>query len=475
MTLVLVVAVPLAAAFVILVAGGRLRRGAIGTIGAVAPAFAFGISAATLQAVATGTGQIVADLGPWLPLRGSGLVLRADPSTMPLVLAVTAIATLIAVVALGELPREVAPRFYVALNVLVAATLVLLLAGDLVLLLAAWSVVGVCGAALAGAAGRSADAARDGMVSLVMARLGDAGLLVASLVLLGLFQTLDIDQIRGRLAQILLAPSAERALTVASVLIVASAASRVGLAPFGAWLGDPSRMPAPVAAAVHALVFPTGIALLLRLVDVVRYDVLVLAVALGGATALFAAAASLGSSRVEVWRTAAVLGALVAALGVGPATLVVLLIAAMLVRAAGLLARLGVVSGLGAALVVAAAAVFSAERPVIASALGLAALVLVVGAVAPSRITMAPRVSRVAGAAARLDGWPGLVGRIWRGAMALADRGGEAVIDRALRTVASLLETVSRAARGVETGPLWAQQALLIAASAAIVAYWVVR
>ncbi len=474
MTLVLVVAVPLAAAFVILVAGGHLRRGAIGAIGAAAPAFAFGISAATLQAVATGTGAVLADLGPWLPLRGSGLVLRADAAAMPLALACTAIATLIAVVAFASVPRDGARRFYVALDVLVAATLVLLMAGDLLLLLAAWSAVGVCGAFLAGRAARSADAARDGMVSLVMARLGDASLLVASLGLLALFQTLDIEQIETRLATILLAPSAERALGVASIFIVAAAASRVGLAPFSAWLGDPARMPAPVGAALHALVLPTGIALVLRLAEIVRYDVLVLAVALGGASALLAAAASLGSSRVETWRTAAVLGGVVAALGAGPATLV-LLIAAMFVRAVSLLARRRDVSGLSAAVVIAAAGVASMERPVIAAALGIAAALVVLGAVGTSRIALAPRVSSVMGGATRLDGLPPLVGRVWHTTTLLADRGGEAVIDRALRTVTALLETIGRAMGGLEAGPKWTHQTLLVAATAALVAYWIAR
>src|SRR6185503_3079542 len=476
MTLVLVVAVPLAAAIVILIAGGRLRRGAIGSIGAAAPAFAFGISAATAQAVASGTGDLVADLGPWLPLRGSGLVLRADAATMPVALALTAVATLIAVVGLSEIPREGARRFYVALDTLVAAGLVLLWAGDLVLLLAAWSAIGICGAALAGSATRSADGARDGMVSLVMARLGDAGLLVATLMLFGLFQTLDIEQIAGRLATITIAPSAERALTIASVLIVATAAARLGLAPFAAWLGDVSRTPAPIAAATGALVMPTGIVLLIRLVEITRADVMAFAVALGGATALFAAAASLGASRVEAWRTAAVLGAVVAALGVGGSTLVLLLIAAMVARAVGLLAsRRELASGLGSALVVALAGIVSAERPALAVTLLGGAALLVASALRVPRIALPARVSAVAGAAARLDGLPVLVARVFESVTLLADRGGEAVIDRALRAAASLLGALSRRVRGLGVGPAWAHPALLVAATAALVAYWVAR
>jgi NADH:ubiquinone oxidoreductase subunit 5 (subunit L)/multisubunit Na+/H+ antiporter MnhA subunit len=475
MTLVLVVAVPLAAAFVILVAGGRMRRGAIGTIGAAAPAFAFGISAATMQTITTGAGEVVADLGPWLPLRGSGLALRADDTTMPLVLAFTAIATLIAVAALAGVPRESARQFYVALDVLVAAAVVSLMAGDLMLLLASWSAVGVCGASMAGNAARSADAARDGMASLVMARLGEAGLLVASLGLLALFQTLDIPQIGARLSQIVLGPSTEQALAIASVLIVAAAASRVGLAPFGAWLGDPARTSAPVAAALHALVLPTGVVLVLRLIEVVRHDVLVFAVALGATTALLAAAASLGSSRVEAWRTTAVLGAVFAVLGAGPATLVLVLIAAMLVRAAGLLARRGELGGVGAAVVIAAGVVASIDRPVIAFALGVAAALVLFGAVGVSRVTLWPRVSSVMGAAVRLDGLPPFVARVWRGAMVLADRGGEAVIDRVLRATGSLLEAVSRAVHGLGAGPRWTHAMALIATTTALVAYWVAR
>jgi hypothetical protein len=75
----------------------------------------------------------------------------------------------------------------------------------------------------------------------------------------------------------------------------------------------------------------------------------------------------------------------------------------------------------------------------------------------------------------RLDGLPALVARLADGVMLLADRGGEAVIDRALRAVGAFLDGASRRARGLGSGPMWAHQALLVAATVALVAYWVAR
>jgi hypothetical protein len=91
MTLALVVALPLAGAVLIALIGGRLGARTIGAIATLFLTGSFGAAVAIAQAFAAGKTSLVAEIGPWLPVRGADLALVMDPAMVPLVLMVTGV------------------------------------------------------------------------------------------------------------------------------------------------------------------------------------------------------------------------------------------------------------------------------------------------------------------------------------------------------------------------------------------------
>ncbi len=401
MTLWLAVAAPLAGAILIAVAGGALGRRGVAAVGAGALAVSFGASVALAQAFAAGRTSLVADLGPWLPLRGSALALRLDPSTVPLILVTTAVAALLALHSIGSLSRtEGTRRYFAALDLIVSATLLVILARDLVLLLAGCEIAAASAYLLiTHRAWRPGDADA-GIRSFVTGRVGDAALLLGAFVLLGLFGTADLDEIGSRLAAIRLTSPADSTLFVATALLVSGALARSAQLPFHGWLPATLAAPEPAAALLHTVSgIQVGVIVLVRLAPLLHPGALVLAAAIGGATALLGAIVSLAESdrrRAIAWSTASHAGLMFAAVGAGaPGVALFQLLSHALAKATLLLApdvaerapnarAFGFVSGvLGLGLLPPAATFFSAsalasafaDRPLLLGVLLAVALV----------------------------------------------------------------------------------------------------
>lgn len=324
MTLVLLMAVPFAAALLFLLAGHRLGRGAVGALGTAALAFAFGIAIAIGQAFAAGKTSLVAEIGQWLPLRGADLALRVDPASVPLLLAITGIGTLVALAAASR-PRGSAGagRLFCALEVLVGGALLVVTARDLVLVLAGWGVAGLATSLLLGHARQTAEGAVAGARSLVFARASDLALLLGTLALLALFRTVDIAEISARVATINPTPTADSALLAASLLIVAGVLVRTAQLPLHIWLvGDP-RAPAAASAAVESIATLSGAALLIRLAPALHPAALTAAAILGAITAVVGMTSALAngngrrSQSGQTWNTVAQLGAVVVVVAAG--------------------------------------------------------------------------------------------------------------------------------------------------------------
>lgn len=559
MTLALVIVVPLAAGALLLVAGGRLGRAATAALGVAGPAVSFVATAAIAQAFVVGKTTLVADLGPWLPLRGSDLGLRVDPVAVPIMLATAGAATLIALHAATRLGRG-ARRFLIALDLLTAALLTVVMARDLVLVLVGWEIVGLCAYLLIGHARERPDAAVAGARALVMSRVSDIALLGVIVGSLALFRTVGLEEIAGRLAAITLTPAASSAALALGFLTLIAGAARMAQLPLHGWLPDPRATPAAALAAVHALVPVSGAVLLVRLGAGLHPTVLAAAVATGAITAIIA---SLGvvtngpGERSARWITIAQLGAVMVAGGLGsvlgasflmilailtrcasflryeagpgsprpgaleglglvavligacivlaplapPAALAALLIAATLAsahvartlavdaarvdRRAGLntLATLpAIVSAVVAvaffALVTTGRASLGVPAPVVSvEMLAAPALAITVGvtvALARARIHLPSRLATAAADLASAS-WSGAVAAIsWSIAGVLA-HGAEGGIGRGAAMVTVALARAGRASGEFAAGSVWAHEALFIAATAAIVAYWVVR
>ena len=327
MTLLLVVAFPFSSAAVLAILGRRLGRRSAGAILVGGLALAFATAVAIAQAFAAGKTSLVAEIGPWLPLRGADLALRADPATVPLLVTLTAVAAVLAFSAVtgGDEDVEV-PRFGAAFALSVGGAALVVVAANLMLLFAGWELVAVGTYLLVAHRRDRPAAAAAGLRSFVVARVGDAAFLVAVLALLGMFHTVDIAEITQHLSGFAAQPDAlarfGTALFVPSLLVVIAALARSAQLPLHLWLPDVSDAPAAASALIHALVASGGVVLIVRLGPLVHPGLLAGAAVVGALTALAGASVALSQTdlrRLLAWSTVSQLGLAIVAAGSGAA------------------------------------------------------------------------------------------------------------------------------------------------------------
>lgn len=230
MTLALCVALPLAAAMVVGLIGGRLgRRGMVAVVG-VAFVLAGGATLAMAQAFALGKTALVAEIAPWLPVRGSRMGLVATMSSIPLLL--VAAAAPLALVALSA-GRPAGRRFFGGAALVSAGLALVAVAADLLLMAAGWQLAALGTFLLATARDEQAPAGPPAARALALHRVADVAFLVGVASLAALFQTVDIAEIARRMDPSLPREALDRvALSIAtpSVLLAAAIAISAVLA-----------------------------------------------------------------------------------------------------------------------------------------------------------------------------------------------------------------------------------------------------
>ena len=324
MTLALLVALPLAGAVLVAVVGGLLGRRAVGVVATLFIGLSFGAAVAMAQAFGAGKTQLVAELGPWLPIRGADLSLVITPATAPLVLMVTGVSTLISLYSIGYLGHDAGiRRYFAAIDLFVFAMLLIVVASNLLLLFAGWELVGLCSYLLIAHWRERPAAAAAGVKAFVVNRVGDAAFLVGIFMFLGLVNTVDLAEITRRVQPALqqLTVEANAQLFAASVLLLIGALAKSAQLPLHVWLPDAMEGPTPVSALIHAATMVTaGVVLLVRLGTVLHPDVLFAAAVIGVITALFAAVVALAQidhKRVLAWSTISQIGLMFVGAGVG--------------------------------------------------------------------------------------------------------------------------------------------------------------
>jgi NADH:ubiquinone oxidoreductase subunit 5 (subunit L)/multisubunit Na+/H+ antiporter MnhA subunit len=330
LTLLLVVALPFAAAIILALSpflGRRLGRSA-GAILTAALALSFGAAVAIAQAFVAGKTSLVAEFGAWLPLRGSDLALRIDTPMVPVLVGLTAVATLIALASLATREEGTDPaRFGVAFGLTVGALLLVVTARDLLLLFAGWELL-AAGTYLLVADRRDRPAAATAALrSFVVARVGDTALLVAVLWYFATFRSVDIGELAQRIDGFGTQPDAvarlQAALLVPSLLVLVAALARSAQLPFQVWLPDAARTGTASSALIQSSVAAAGVLLLVRLAPVLNGNALAAAAAIGAITALFAASAALAQSdrrQLVAWSTVSQIGLMFVGAGAGSAS-----------------------------------------------------------------------------------------------------------------------------------------------------------
>ena len=330
----LVVFIPLAGILVNLLLGKYLGEKGVGLTASLASGGAFVIAVILALALIRQPEGAVVTLAEWMTI-GSFQVnwaFRVDTLAVTMMLVVSGVGTLIHVYSIGYMHADVRHngdpsrfrRFFVYLNLFIAAMMLLVSADNYLMLFVGWEGVGLCSYLLIGfwfEKGQDGlGNARAAKKAFIVNRVGDFGLLIALFLMCGAFGSLNFDQVFASAEAA--APAVILAITLFMLLGVTGKSAQL---PLFVWLPDAMAGPTPVSALIHAATMVTAGVYL-----VARSEALFMLVPqaqaavtwVGGVTALFAATIAVAQNdikKVLAYSTISQLGFMVAAAGMGAA------------------------------------------------------------------------------------------------------------------------------------------------------------
>ena len=268
----------------------------------------------------------------WIPFYSSKLdsatiqfAFYLDSLSMLMIGVITFVGTLIALFSVKYLDHDQGiARFFSAMNLFVAAMLVLVLADNFLVLFMGWEGVGLCSYLLIGFWYEDESTGRASIKAFITTRIGDVFLLFALLLMLREFGTLNIQEVL-ELANAQWAFGAHMATCVALCLL-AGAVGKSAQIPLHTWLPDAMKGPTPVSALIHAATMVTaGVYLIARSGGIFALsEAAQMAVLIIGATTLLVAGLSAMVQRdlkkVLAYSTISQLGYMFLSLGVGAYT-----------------------------------------------------------------------------------------------------------------------------------------------------------
>ena len=251
---VLLPTLPLISALLTHLLSGTLGRG-VSRISVASGFVAFVIAAILLGSILSGhEASHVATGDSW----GS---LLFDPLSVLMGLLIAGISLLVRIYSVRYMAEETGyARFFVLLDLMTAALLIMVAAGDLVTLLISWHLIGVLLYFLLGHDTRSKSAYRYGFWTFITYRFGDLPLLLAAAVLFHTFDTWSLPEIFAALAA---SPDTTtffdlRVSEVVGALIAMSAFARSAQFLLHTWLPYTMDGPTPVSALMHAGIVNAG-------------------------------------------------------------------------------------------------------------------------------------------------------------------------------------------------------------------------
>ncbi|MBL8131737.1 MAG: NADH-quinone oxidoreductase subunit L [Anaerolineae bacterium] len=286
---------------------------AAGTVGAAPDGV---VHVHLLEWIAVGALQV-----PW--------ALRVDALSAAMMVMITGVGTLIHLYAVGYMRGDSRyARFFVYLNLFLAAMLLLISADNYLVLFVGWEGVGVCSYLLIGfwfdkPHGQGVKNSTAGRKAFIVNRIGDAGLLIGFGLLFWNFDSLQFDAV---FAGASLLPAGDPLLVAITIGLLLGALGKSAQIPLFVWLPEAMAGPTPVSALIHAATMVTaGVFLILRsevlftLAPVSQS----LIVAIGVLTALLGASAAVAQrdiKRTLAYSTISQLGFMMAAVGMGAYT-----------------------------------------------------------------------------------------------------------------------------------------------------------
>jgi NAD(P)H-quinone oxidoreductase subunit 5 len=250
------------------------------------------------------------DTGSLLGVGGIGISVRLDVVTATMLILVAFIGWVVLRYSASYLDGEARQGAFLGwMAATLAAVLLLVQAGNLILFVAAWIATSLCLDRLLLFYRTRDQAVRAARKKFVVARIGDAALVGAVVLLVVGFGTTDIAT--------LLAAARTDAVPGAAIwaagLLALAAILKSAQFPTHGWLTEVMETPTPVSALLHAGVINAGGFLLIRFADVMLLapGVLAVLVMVGGFTALLGGLAMLTQSAVKTslaWSTIAQMG-----------------------------------------------------------------------------------------------------------------------------------------------------------------------
>ncbi|HEY2981836.1 MAG TPA: NADH-quinone oxidoreductase subunit L [Anaerolineales bacterium] len=316
--------------------GHRFSERTIGAVASLASGAAFVVSALLAISLAANGGEAVrVPLAEWIRIGALQVdwTFRVDTLSATMMLVVSGVGTLIHVYAIGYMHEDVRfkrdpgrfRRFFVFLNLFIAAMMILVAGDSYLMLFVGWEGVGLCSFLLIGfwfemdtlarPSWANSDAAKK---AFIVNRIGDFGFLIAAFLMFTQLGSLQFDDV-FKAAQSA-SPGVLVAITLFLLLGVAGKSAQI---PLYVWLPDAMAGPTPVSALIHAATMVTaGVYLVTRsapLYNLAPQAQYVVAMT-GAITALFAATIAVGQfdiKKVLAYSTISQLGFMVAAVGMG--------------------------------------------------------------------------------------------------------------------------------------------------------------
>jgi NADH-quinone oxidoreductase subunit L len=318
--------------------GHRLSEKAIGIVASLTPGLAFLISVLLAYSLVVHPEAVRWTIGEWIHVGNLQLdwVFRVDTLSVTMMLVVSGVGTLIHIYAIGYMHEDVRfksdlgryARFFVFLNLFIAAMLILVSADSYLMLFVGWEGVGLCSFLLIGfwyemdTLGRPSWANSDAAKKAFIAnRVGDFGFLIAAFLIFWGFGSLQYDVVFSQVRAI---SAVNSPLIVAITLfLLLGVTGKSAQIPLFVWLPDAMAGPTPVSALIHAATMVTaGVYLIARSAPLyLAAPAAQFVVAMVGAlTALFAATIAVAQydiKKVLAYSTISQLGFMVAGVGMG--------------------------------------------------------------------------------------------------------------------------------------------------------------
>jgi NADH-quinone oxidoreductase subunit L len=245
--------------------------------------------------------------------------LLIDPLSMTMAAFVTGVSALIHLYSIGYMEHdEDFPKFFVYLNLFVAAMLLLVLADNFLLLFLGWEGVGVCSYLLIGFWFERDSAASAAKKAMIYNRIGDSAFLIALFLIYERTGSLEYHAVFARLGAI-----GEPSLVAIGLLLFAGAVGKSAQIPLYPWLADAMEGPTPVSALIHAATMVTAGVYLMCRINPILYrapDAAHVIAIVGAVTALLGATIACAQNDIKkilAYSTISQLGYMFLAAGIG--------------------------------------------------------------------------------------------------------------------------------------------------------------